>query len=82
MESKVDCPVTIVKSVVIAGDFGPRTYITMNADGGAQYLWVATGRHDYEAGERLALKGQVKGVEDYNGVPQVRVTRCKLEVIR
>ena len=82
MNDKVECPVTILKSVVIAGDFGPRTYITMRADDGARYLWVATGRHHYERDEQLILKGTVKGPDAYDGVEQTRVTRCKLEVIR
>lgn len=45
------------------------------------FVWMTTKDLDIEAGSAVELTGTIKGFEDYQGVAQTQVTRCKVQVV-
>ena len=61
-------------------DYGTTTFMVGYTDAGNCVVWKASGEHDWAAGGVLVLAaGTVKAHEQYNGVDQTILTRCKVE---
>lgn len=55
------------------------TWIYKFTDGKSQFVWF-TGYKDIEVGQTYKLSGTVKKLDEFNGVKQTVVTRCKLKL--
>lgn len=55
------------------------TWIYKFTDGKSQFVWF-TGFKDIEVGQTCKLTGTVKKLDEFNGVKQTIVTRCKLKL--
>lgn len=55
------------------------TWIYKFTDGKSQFVWF-TGFKDVEVGQTYKLSGTVKKLDEFNGVKQTIVTRCKLKL--
>lgn len=55
------------------------TWIYKFTDGKSQFVWF-TGFKDIEVGQTCKLSGTVKKLDEFNGVKQTIVTRCKLKL--
>lgn len=55
------------------------TWIYKFTDGKSQFVWF-TGFKDIEVGQTYKLTGTVKKLDEFNGVKQTVVTRCKLKL--
>lgn len=45
------------------------------------FVWMTSKDLDIEAGSTVELTGTIKGFEDYQGVANTQVTRCKVQVV-
>ncbi len=67
-----------VALALVVGDFRPSTLVTMVDADGNHFKWFASGVRDFEAGDVLTLKGTIKAHDEYRGVKQTQITRCKV----
>lgn len=66
-------------AVRLAGTSGVETWIYKFTDGKSQFVWF-TGFKDIEVSQTCKLTGTVKKLDEFNGVKQTVVTRCKLKL--
>jgi len=63
----------------IESDFGISTLLTFEDISGNVFKWFASGeKSEFEVGEKYLLKGTIKRHEDYKGVKQTTLSRCKI----
>lgn len=74
-----DNEVEVVSTFVShAGYYGPTTIIGMKDADGNKLVWFSSGMASVERGEKIRIKGRVKKHEEYRGVKQTTLTRCKV----
>lgn len=61
----------------IEGNYGTSTLISFVTDKGEVCKWFASGVWDLEKGDRITIRGSVKG-HQYRGEKQTVLTRCKI----
>lgn len=71
-----DVKVTFVK--YLHGDYGVTTMISMVDGLGNVIVWFASGEYNVEAGDFFRIRGTVKKCDEYRGVKQTILTRCKI----
>ncbi len=62
----------------IVGYYGTTDVIRIRDLDDNVYTWFASGVHDVARGDRVAIKGTVKKHDEFRGVKQTVITRCKL----
>lgn len=74
---RADFDLTLRKAIPLDGDFGLSTICVFEDATGNTVKWKASGEAPCEQGERILLKGTIKSHDNYKGVPQTVLTRCK-----
>lgn len=77
---KVQFVGTIKNTKWFDGQFGTTTMISFQDDDGNDYVWWASGTHEYDKGERYNVTATVKKheVSKYTNRPQTVITRAKM----
>ena len=79
-----DLPVKVVSTHIFDTYYGCSMIINMIDDKKHFIMWKTSAKDefmDFEEGTALKLKGSIKELTTYNGIPQTVVTRCKVEVV-
>jgi hypothetical protein len=84
---KLTLTLTIQKHNSYEGNYGiSHQYIMRDPTGNAIVWWaskgIRDGNYDVDSGDVVTLKGTVKKLEEYNGVRQTVLTRCKVLEIK
>lgn len=74
---KVEVEVTVLGERNFESQFGLTTLYTF-ANGEYQFKWFSSRGLNVEVGDKLKLKGTVKGVDEYKGSISTLLTRCKV----
>ena len=71
---------TIKNTKWFDGQFGTTTLVSFQDDDGNDYVWWASGTHEYEKGDRYNVSATVKKHETskYTSRPQTVITRAKM----
>jgi hypothetical protein len=75
--SKVEVEVTVAGSNTFETQYGWTTLFTFVNEGGYQFKWFASNGGNVEIGEKVKIKGTVKGSDEYKDVFSTVLTRCK-----
>jgi hypothetical protein len=75
--SKVEVEVTVAGSNTFETQYGWTTLFTFVNEGGYQFKWFASKGGNVEIGEKVKIKGTVKGSDEYKDVFSTVLTRCK-----
>lgn len=70
--------VTATKVQCWETDYGMTTLLIMRDVEGHVFKWFASGVKSVEAGDEITIDGTVKAHDEYNGVKQTTLTRCKI----
>lgn len=76
--NKVSVKVTLINKKVFDGQWGAKTFLVMEDESGNNILWKATGWFTTEIGDKFTVTGKVKSLNEYNGIKQTELTRCKI----
>lgn len=74
---KVEIEVTVLGERSFESQFGLTTLYTF-ANSEYQFKWFSSRGLNVEIGDKLKLKGTVKGADEYNGSVSTLLTRCKV----
>ncbi len=75
----IEGEVTFVRS--FDSRFGVTTLVKLADDAGNIFTWFASTAPEVTVGDKVKVRGTVKKHDDYKGVKQTVLTRCKLEVV-
>jgi hypothetical protein len=76
---KITVKVTVKHTQEIDNNFGSTTTLVKMIDtSGNLFVWFASGEKDLEIGQEITIKGTIKAHQEYNGIKQTILTRCKL----
>jgi hypothetical protein len=64
-----------------AGYYGPSMIIGMKDEAGNKLVWFSSSMPDVERGDKMHIKGTIKKHEEYRGVRQTALTRCKVRLL-
>lgn len=70
--------VKVTKVQCWEGDYGMTTLLIMRDGEGHVFKWFASGSKPIESGDEIVIDGTVKGHDEYNGLKQTALTRCKI----
>lgn len=73
-----DLPVTIDHVKYLSNDYGPVTLIKFRDNLGNVLSWFASGDFNVAAGDKKMLTGTVKKHNDWQGLKETMLTRCKM----
>jgi len=71
--------VTVLYTREFSSDYGVKTLVTMQDEGGRIAKWWASGGIEAKAGETYFLRGTVKAHGEFKQVKETTFTRCELE---
>lgn len=77
---KVDLEVAVLKIATVWGNWGASYAVHMQAGDGARVTWF-TARPHMREGRTYRLRGTIKDLREFAGMPQTVVTRCTAEEI-
>lgn len=60
-------------------DYGVQTMLVMEDEQRRTFKWVASKWLPYDAGDKLVITGTVKAHDEWNGIKQTVLTRCKID---
>jgi hypothetical protein len=75
--SKVEVEVTVAGSNTFETQYGWTTLFTFINEGGYQFKWFSSNGGNVEIGDKVKIKGTVKGSDEYKDVFSTVLTRCK-----
>ena len=75
--SKVEVEVEVVGSNTFESAYGLTTLFTFINQGGYQFKWFSSNGADVQIGDKITVKGTVKGSDEYNDSFSTLLTRCK-----
>jgi len=75
---RMDFEVTVKRIRYFDSDWGVRTMALFEDKSGNHIVWWASCELNLEEGDTILLKGTVKKHDDYKGIPQTVVQRCKI----
>jgi ssDNA-binding Zn-finger/Zn-ribbon topoisomerase 1 len=75
--SKVEVEVTVAGSNTFETQYGWTTLFTFVNEGGYQFKWFSSNGGNVEIGDKVKIKGTVKGSDEYKDVFSTVLTRCK-----
>jgi hypothetical protein len=75
--SKVEVEVEVVGSNTFESAYGLTTLFTFINQGGYQFKWFSSNGGNVEIGDKVTIKGTVKGSDEYNDSFSTLLTRCK-----
>jgi hypothetical protein len=75
---KVTVDVAILSTRDVESMYGSSTLYMMTDNWGNTLKWFSSGSVSFEQGERLNITGTIKSIDEYQGQPQVLLTRCKV----
>lgn len=75
--AKVEVEVTVAGSNTFETQYGWTTLFTFVNEGGYQFKWFSSSGGNVEIGDKVKIKGTVKGSDEYKDVYSTVLTRCK-----
>lgn len=75
---RIDMDATITRTMVLDGNYGPRTMVQFLDGDGNTLVWWKSGEIDVAPGQAVKVRGTVKGHDAYKDVNQTTLTRCKV----
>ena len=75
--SKIEVEVTVAGSNTFETQYGWTTLFTFVNEGGYQFKWFSSNGGNVEIGDKVKIKGTVKGSDVYKDVFSTVLTRCK-----
>lgn len=75
---KISVNVTLINKFQYITQWGESTLLIMKDDAGNVIVWKKSGYSDLEIGSKFIISGRVKELDEYNGVKQTKLTRCKI----
>lgn len=75
---KISVNVTLINKFQYITQWGESTLLIMKDDNGNVIVWKKSGYSDLEIGSKFIISGRVKELDEYNGVKQTKLTRCKI----
>ena len=76
---KVSLEVTYSHSAEFESEFGTKHIYSFKDDNGNQIIWKSTTYIEQDYGTRFILSGTIKAHNEYRGIKQTILTRCKLK---
>lgn len=74
----ISVSVTLINKFQFFTQWGESTLLIMKDDSGNVVIWKKSGYSDLEIGSKFIISGRVKELDEYNGVKQTKLTRCKI----
>lgn len=78
---KVEFTGYMINQKPIETQYGISFLITFLSKEGYVFKWFSSKDFNYEQGDKVKVKGTVKELSEYNGLKQVKITRCKVEFL-
>jgi hypothetical protein len=75
--SKIEVEVEVVGSNTFESAYGLTTLFTFINQGGYQFKWFSSSGANVEIGDKIKIKGTVKGSDEYKDSFSTLLTRCK-----
>lgn len=75
---KISLPVVVDRLVLCETNYGVSTLILMTDKAGNKLSWFASNAPALEIGQEITIKGTIKAHDDYKGIKQTKLTRCKV----
>lgn len=77
--NKITTTVAILSKRELQTQYGETTLYKMVDNFGNTLSWFASGRgHDFEEGERLNITATVKAIKEWQGKPEIQISRAKV----
>lgn len=75
---KISLPVIVDRLVLCETNYGVSTLVLMTDKAGNKLSWFASNAPTLEIGQEITIKGTIKAHDDYKGIKQTKLTRCKV----
>lgn len=79
-DSFTNLPVTLISQRLFDGQFGLTHIFTFKNDANNYFVWFTTTNPAIKEGDVILLTGRVKKREEYRGMKNTVVTRCKVKL--
>jgi hypothetical protein len=78
---RIEFECTVTRATEMDTDFGTSTLYVLRDGQGNMYKWFATGCGHMSVADKVRIKGTVKKHEEYKGVEQTVLSRCKVTIL-
>lgn len=81
IKQRITTEIKMISVYIMEGDFGYTSIVKMIDESGNIIIWKASGYKSFEIDAKYSLTGTISKHDEYKGIKQTLVQRCKLEIV-